>query len=52
MEYERRLIAAGLDAERATAWVQLRARAEALNGADGDAAWRARLDRMATLLEA
>jgi hypothetical protein len=44
--------AAGLDAERAAAWVRLRARGEALHAADGDAAWRARLDRMADLLRA
>lgn len=44
--------AAGLDAERAAAWVRLRARGEALAGADGDAAWRARLVRIADLLRA
>lgn len=42
--------AADLDAGRAAAWVCLRARAEALNGADGDAAWAARLHRMADAL--
>ena len=47
---ERYAAAAGLDAERAAAWARLRARAEALNGAEGDAAWRARLGRMADLL--
>jgi streptomycin 6-kinase len=49
---ERYAAAAGLDPDRAAAWVRLRARGEALNGADGDAAWRARLSRMADLLRA
>lgn len=47
---ERYAAAANLDPGRAAAWVCLRARGEALNGADGDAAWQARLRRMADLL--
>jgi streptomycin 6-kinase len=47
---ERYATAANLDADRAAAWVCLRARGEALNGADGDVAWKARLLRMADLL--
>lgn len=47
---ERYAAAANLDAGRAAAWVRLRARGEALNGADDDAAWAARLGRMAELL--
>jgi hypothetical protein len=50
MWVERYAGAANLDAERAAAWVRLRARCEALNGADGDTAWRTRLDRVADLL--
>jgi streptomycin 6-kinase len=49
---ERYAAAAGLDARRAAAWVRLRARGEALNGADGDPAWRVRLGRTADLLRA
>lgn len=48
---ERYAAAAGLDPARAAAWVRLRALAEARNGADGDAAWRARLQRTAELLD-
>jgi streptomycin 6-kinase len=44
---ERYATAAGLDARRAAEWVGLRARGEALTR---DAAWRARLGRMADLL--
>jgi streptomycin 6-kinase len=47
MWVERYAAAASLDAERAAAWVRLRARGEALTR---DAAWRARLARMADLL--
>lgn len=49
---ERYAAAANLDADRAAAWVRLRAQAEALNGADGDADWQARLQRIADLLPA
>lgn len=48
---ERYTAAADLDVSRAAAWVRLRARGEALNGADGDTAWAARLVRMAELLQ-
>jgi streptomycin 6-kinase len=47
---ERYATAAGLDTERAAAWVRLRALGEAGDGADGDAAWAARLRRTASLL--
>lgn len=43
--------AANLDPDRAAEWVRYRARGEALNGADGDHAWAARLTHMANLLE-
>ncbi len=49
---ERYADAANLDAGRAAEWTSLRARGEALNGADGDAAWEARLRRTADLLSA
>lgn len=42
--------AAGLDAERALGWARVRARAEACAGADGDAAWAARLHATADAL--
>ncbi|MFW0785208.1 aminoglycoside phosphotransferase family protein [Gordonia sp. CPCC 206044] len=47
---ERYAAAANLDPVRAAEWIRLRARAEALNGAEGDAAWAARLTRTAELL--
>lgn len=49
---ERYARAANLDPGRAAAWVRLRARGEALGGADGDAAWAGRLHRIADLLRA
>lgn len=49
---ERYAGAASLDPGRAATWVSLRARAEALSGADGDASWKARLERTAELLGA
>lgn len=49
---ERYAAAADLDTGRAAAWARLRARGEALNGADGDTAWAARLARTAELLRA
>ncbi|TWH20637.1 aminoglycoside phosphotransferase family protein [Prauserella rugosa] len=48
---ERYAAAANLDPDRAAEWVHLRARAEALAGADGDHAWATRLKRWAELLE-